>query len=421
MRKNRLHELHRAFRRIVARALDRDWQDWSPPKALAALSPIRARIGYGLKIAGGAISGVSRFASAALRQRMQESAEWRRHSRLRQSMLAIAAGDLDATIPECRGTAGEMAAALAALRDLVRAAQAKERQAAEEGARLAEAHHRVLLDLAEDVERSIAEAAQGMAGSANGMRADAEAAIGSAGLVRGQADTVIAASTEAVANVGCVAAATEELARSTAEIGDRIGQSSAITAEAVRAAGSTNATVGGLLEAAEKIGTVVKLISDIARQTNLLALNATIEAARAGEAGKGFAVVAGEVKLLAGQTAKATEEIGKQVGAMQAATREAAAAIENIGRTIGRVDEVTAAMAAAVEKQAGTTQRMAGSVGAATADAEAVAAAALESARKAEEAEAAIRRVQEGGAALVAQSNALRAELLHFMDRVRAR
>jgi methyl-accepting chemotaxis protein len=120
--------------------------------------------------------------------------------------------------------------------------------------------------------------------------------------------------------------------------------------------------VQGLADASQKIGAVVALITDIANQTNLLALNATIEAARAGEAGKGFAVVAAEVKNLANQTAKATEEIGGQISGVQAATQEAVQAIQTIGKTIGEINGITATIAAAVEEQAAATKEIARNV-----------------------------------------------------------
>ena len=177
-----------------------------------------------------------------------------------------------------------------------------------------------------------------------------------------QASTVAAAAEEASVNVQTVAAAAEQLHASVSEISRQVGHSTRITSEAVEAAQHSNATVLGLSSAAQKIGDVVKLISDIASQTNLLALNATIEAARAGEAGKGFAVVASEVKSLANQTAKATENIASQVQAMQSATTEAVSSIQGISQTITTISEIATAIAAAVEEQGQATQEIARNV-----------------------------------------------------------
>jgi methyl-accepting chemotaxis protein len=139
-------------------------------------------------------------------------------------------------------------------------------------------------------------------------------------------------------------------------------QSTDTAAQAVQKADRTNLTVHGLATAAQKIGDVVSLINDIASQTNLLALNATIEAARAGDAGKGFAVVANEVKTLASQTAKATDEITVQVSAMRDATDEAVSAIHSIGETIGSINEITTTIASAVEEQGVATREIARNV-----------------------------------------------------------
>ena len=158
---------------------------------------------------------------------------------------------------------------------------------------------------------------------------------------------------------GAVAAATEELSASVSEISQQVARSASIAAEAVSEARKSNERVQGLATAAEKIGMVVNLINDIAGQTNLLALNATIEAARAGDAGKGFAVVASEVKNLAGQTAKATEDIGNQVAAIQGATRETVAAIQGIGKTIEEINEIANSISAAVEEQSAATSEVA--------------------------------------------------------------
>jgi methyl-accepting chemotaxis protein len=171
-----------------------------------------------------------------------------------------------------------------------------------------------------------------------------------------------AASVEASANVNDIAAAADELAASVGEIDRQVVQSNAIASRAVGEAEQTNATVAELNVAAGRIGHVVSLITDIAEQTNLLALNATIEAARAGDAGRGFAVVAGEVKALAGQTARATQDIGMQIGAMQQAMARSIEAIGAIERTIRSIGEISGAIATAVTEQGVATQEIARSV-----------------------------------------------------------
>jgi methyl-accepting chemotaxis protein len=173
---------------------------------------------------------------------------------------------------------------------------------------------------------------------------------------------VAGASEEASMNVQSVASATEEMTSSVSEIGRQMHESSKIAAEAVTQASRTDERIAALSQSAGRIGDVVKLITAIAEQTNLLALNATIEAARAGEAGRGFAVVAQEVKALASQTAKATEEIGSQIASMQAATRESVAAIKEICGTIGRISDISSTIAAAVEEQGAATQEISSNI-----------------------------------------------------------
>ena len=205
------------------------------------------------------------------------------------------------------------------------------------------------------VVRSVTSSAGSMQESARLMAATAEATAR-------QSTSAAAASEEASSNVQTVASASEQLANSITEISGQVATSTRITTRAVDEAGRTNQQIRALAGAAQKIGDVVKLINDIAGQTNLLALNATIEAARAGESGKGFAVVAAEVKTLATQTAKATDEISEQVHSIQEETRRAVAAIDHIGNTINEVSQIATSIAAAVEQQGAATQEIARNV-----------------------------------------------------------
>lgn len=159
-----------------------------------------------------------------------------------------------------------------------------------------------------------------------------------------------------------VATATEQMTSSINEITQQVTRSTEIAESAVDEAGRANEMIQGLEKAGQKIGEVVSLITDIAEQTNLLALNATIEAARAGDAGKGFAVVASEVKNLANQTAKATEEIGSQIGGIQGATRESVTAVQGIAKTISEISEIATVISAAMEEQSAATQEVVGNI-----------------------------------------------------------
>jgi len=217
-------------------------------------------------------------------------------------------------------------------------------------------------DLTDEFDSDISSVLRSVASASTELQATASAMTATAEETSCQATAVSAATEEASVNVQTVASASEELATSVNEISRQVTQSANIAQKAVNEADRTNATVQGLLNDASSIGDVVKLISEIASQTNLLALNATIEAARAGEAGRGFAVVAAEVKNLAEQTAKATDQISTQVTSIQASSGEVVAAIKGISATIAQMNEISAAIASAVEEQGSATQEIARNV-----------------------------------------------------------
>ncbi len=201
----------------------------------------------------------------------------------------------------------------------------------------------------------VAKVVEIVASASTELQSSAQALAATAEETNSQSVAVAAASEEVTTNIQTVASSAEELSSSISEISRQVAESTSISQEAVNETNRTNEAVESLAEAAQKIGDVVKLISDIAGQTNLLALNATIEAARAGEAGKGFAVVASEVKSLANQTARATEDIAAQVSAIQNETAQAVTAIKGIGSTINKVNEIAVAISSAVEEQGAAT------------------------------------------------------------------
>ena len=221
--------------------------------------------------------------------------------------------------------------------------------------------------VADSFESTVHRVVEMVASAATQLQASAQSMEGTASTTSTQAQAVASAAEEASVNVQTVASATEELSASIGEISRQVTQSASQSEEAMAATEQTNAKIQGLAQAAEKIGEVVSLITDIAEQTNLLALNATIEAARAGEAGKGFAVVASEVKNLANQTARATEDISSHVSGIQEATGEAVMAIGAVTKTMGEVKHASTTIASAVEQQGAATNEIAQSVGQASA------------------------------------------------------
>jgi methyl-accepting chemotaxis protein len=228
------------------------------------------------------------------------------------------------------------------------------------------------------------------------------------------------ASRQASEHVRSAATASSELSQSIVEISRRVQDSNSVAADAVKQANATDQRMAELSAAGDRIGDVVKLITSIAEQTNLLALNATIEAARAGDAGRGFAVVAQEVKNLAGQTARATDEISSHIVNMQRATGESVDAIKAIGLTIERISEITTSISSAVEEQGTATQSIAQGVEAAAGGTLDVADNIERVARGAGETETTSGQMLKSAKALSEVSIHLRNEVEKFLDSVRA-
>jgi methyl-accepting chemotaxis protein len=273
--------------------------------------------------------------------------------------------------------------------------------------------------LADGFENAVGAIIEQVSAAATELEASAISLSKTAETTQERSTVVASASEEASANVSSVASATEEMTSSVHEISRQVQESSKIAGEAVKQAEETNARINELSKAAARIGDVVKLITSVAEQTNLLALNATIEAARAGEAGRGFAVVAHEVKALAAQTAKATDEISSQITGMQNATQESVVAIEKIGGTIGRISEISATIAAAVEQQGAATQEIARNVGEASKGTAMVTENIADVSRGASETGAASGQVLSSAQSLANESNRLKAEVGKFFDTVR--
>ncbi|WP_232630513.1 methyl-accepting chemotaxis protein [Methylobacterium sp. Leaf118] len=335
----------------------------------------------------------------------------------------MAQGAVDAGIPEAqRGDEiGQIGRAVEGIKTMVArkaSEQAEMQRIADEAAALE--RQRTMTELADRFEEAVGGIVGRVSSSATVLQGTAATMSGTATETASQATTVAAAAGEAAVNVNTVAAAAEELGTSVQEIGRQVSSSAALAQAAVVESGQTSTLVQELDGAVTRIGDVVGLISSIAGQTNLLALNATIEAARAGEAGRGFAVVAAEVKELATQTARATQEISQQIGRIQGATGQAVSAIGGITARIRDIDTVATAIAAAVEEQGAATQEIVRNVAQASAGAAEVTGNIAGVAGSAEATGSAANEVLQAAGDLLRQSDHLRAEVSRFLTSVRA-
>lgn len=341
--------------------------------------------------------------------------------RLRRTMAVLAEGRTDVALPEAERAdeIGAMARAVLVFRD--NAIERERLRAGQEAEQTGKVRRAEMLDgVIRAFEGTITEVVGTIGGAATELQATASGMTATAGETASQATSVAAAAEQASANVGAVAAAAEELGNSVQEIGRQASNSAALAQNAVAESDRTAALVQELSFAVSRIGDVVGLISTIAGQTNLLALNATIEAARAGEAGRGFAVVAAEVKELANQTSRATDEISVQIGQIQGATGQAVSAIGGSAARIREISDVATAIAAAVEEQGTATREIVFNVAQASSGTGEVTGSIAGVAGAAEETGAAASQVYGAASELSRQSETLGAELSRFLATVRA-
>lgn len=344
----------------------------------------------------------------------------RRLVNLAKAMSELAAGDLSVEVTETGSDEiSAMAKAVGVFKEsgLERQRLAKQNEIDREQAEKDKQAMR--LKMADDFNSKVGDVVDGVVRATTEMQSISESMSEATKNTGREAGNVASSSELASGNVQAVAAATEQLTNSIAEISEQVSRSSGITQDAVEQSKVTHTTVEELAAAANSIGDVVDLITEIADQTNLLALNATIEAARAGDAGKGFAVVASEVKNLATQTAKATDEIRSQISKVQGKTEESVGAITAIGETIASIEEVSNGIASAVEEQNAATREISRNIEEASAGTSEVFSSIQQVTSSLDEVGASSQDVLSAAGELVQNSSVLRREVDDFLENIR--
>jgi methyl-accepting chemotaxis protein len=340
---------------------------------------------------------------------------------LNGSMQSLAQGNLLTEVPvsDRRDEVGEMAKTVLIFKQsMQRNEELRQASEAEQRDREQRAEHMVNLTRAFD--EQVKGMVEALANAARGMERTAADLTKTADVSAAESQTVAAAAQEAQAGVETVASASEELSASISEISRQVTNQATLAQTSVHSIEATSRSVAELSDASQKIGEVVRLINEIAEQTNLLALNATIEAARAGEAGKGFAVVASEVKNLANQTAKATEEIGAQVGGIQATTKGTVESIAAVGGHVRQMNDISSAVAAAVEEQNAATQEISRNVQQASEGTRGVSHSIELVSSEVAKTRAAAQSVMEAAKQMLGESEGLKTYIDSFLNEVRA-